>query len=136
MRSRPISNESLDLVRSIGADHVIDYTERDFTKGEPEYDLILDNVGTHSLKDMRRVLTADGLLLANGAPAPTGWFGALGHPRHGTTSDQPSIHAARKPVAGQWNRLRDTAGRLAAPVRVRLDTPARRHPIRVQDHAI
>lgn len=74
------STRNLDLVRSIGADHVIDYTQQDFTKGEPEYDLILDNVGAHSLKDMRGVLTPDGLLLANGAPAPTGWFGGLGHP--------------------------------------------------------
>jgi NADPH:quinone reductase-like Zn-dependent oxidoreductase len=74
------STRNLDLVRSIGADHVIDYTQQDFTTGDPAYDLILDNVGTHSLKDMRRVLTADGLLLANGAPAPTGWFGGLGHP--------------------------------------------------------
>lgn len=74
------STRNLDLVRSIGADHVIDYTSQNFTKGEPEYDLILDNVGAHSLKDMRSVLTADGLLLANGAPAPSGWFGGLGHP--------------------------------------------------------
>jgi NADPH:quinone reductase-like Zn-dependent oxidoreductase len=74
------STRNLDLVRSIGADHVIDYTQQDFTKGEPEYDLILDNVGAHSLKDMRSVLTPQGLLLANGAPAPSGWFGGLGHP--------------------------------------------------------
>lgn len=74
------STRNLDLVRSIGADHVIDYTTDDFTRGQPRYDLILDNVGAQSLKDMRRVLTADGLLLANGAPAPTGWFGGLGHP--------------------------------------------------------
>ncbi len=74
------STRNLDMVRSIGADHVIDYTQQDFTKGEPEYDLILDNVGAHSLQDMRSVLTTNGLLLANGAPAPSGWFGGLGHP--------------------------------------------------------
>jgi NADPH:quinone reductase-like Zn-dependent oxidoreductase len=74
------STRNLDLVRSIGADHVIDYTKQDFTNGKPQYQLILDNVGVHSLADMRRVLTPDGLLLANGAPAPTGWFGGLGHP--------------------------------------------------------
>ena len=74
------STRNLDLVRSIGADHVIDYTRDDFTRGEPVYDLILDNVGAHSLTDMRQVLTPDGLLLANGAPAPTGWFGGIGHP--------------------------------------------------------
>jgi NADPH:quinone reductase-like Zn-dependent oxidoreductase len=74
------STRNLEMVRSIGADHVIDYTQQDFTTGEPRYDLILDNVGACSLKDMRRVLTPDGLLLANGAPAPTGWVGGLGHP--------------------------------------------------------
>ena len=74
------STRNLAMVRSIGADHVIDYTQQDVTTGAPEYDLILDNVGAHSLRDMRRVLTPDGLLLSNGAPAPTGWFGGLGHP--------------------------------------------------------
>ncbi len=74
------STRNVDMVRSIGADHVIDYTKEDFTKGGPKYDLIFDNVASHSLKDMRRALTPDGLLLANGAPAPTGWFGGVGHP--------------------------------------------------------
>ena len=74
------STRNVDMVRSIGADHVIDYSKEDFTQGGPRYDLIFDNVGAHSLKDMRRALTPDGLLLANGAPAPTGWFGGLGHP--------------------------------------------------------
>lgn len=74
------STRNLDLVRSIGADHVIDYTQQDYTLGGEEYDLILDNIGNHSLKDTRRALTSDGTLLANGGPAPTGWFGGLGHP--------------------------------------------------------
>ncbi|MEZ5237420.1 MAG: NAD(P)-dependent alcohol dehydrogenase [Microthrixaceae bacterium] len=74
------STRNLDLVRSIGADHVIDYTEEDFTRGQTAYELILDNVGSHPLGEMRGVLTPGGLLLANGAPAPTGWFGGLGHP--------------------------------------------------------
>jgi len=74
------SARNLEMVRSIGADHVIDYTQQDFTKGGPEYDLIFDNVGAHSLKEMRRALTPDGLLLANGASAPKGWFGGVGHP--------------------------------------------------------
>ena len=74
------STRNLEMVRAIGADHVIDYTKEDFTKGGPKYDLIFDNVGAHSLNVMRRALTLDGLLLANGAPAPTGWFGGAGHP--------------------------------------------------------
>lgn len=80
------STRNIDLVRSIGADHAIDYTLDDFTQGSQEYDLILDNVGTHSLKDTRRALTPNGVLLANGAPAPTGWFGGLGHPLKATVA--------------------------------------------------
>jgi NADPH:quinone reductase-like Zn-dependent oxidoreductase len=80
------STRNLDMVRSIGADHVIDYTQQDFTKGAPEYDLVFDNVGAHSLKEMRGVLTTEGLLLANGAPAPSGWLGGLGHPLKVTVS--------------------------------------------------
>ena len=59
------STRNLDLVRSIGADHVIDYTQEDFTRGGPRYDLILDNVANHSLSDCRRALTPQGLLVPN-----------------------------------------------------------------------
>lgn len=93
------STRNIDLVRSIGADHVIDYTHEDFTEGEPRYDLILDNVGAHSLKDMRGVLAPDGLLLANGAPAPTGWFGGLGHPLRVTVSSVFSKQQGRSFVS-------------------------------------
>ena len=71
------STRNLDMVRSLGADHVIDYTQTDFTVGDERYDVILDNVGSHSLSDARRALTSDGILLANGAPI-SGWFGGLG----------------------------------------------------------
>jgi NADPH:quinone reductase-like Zn-dependent oxidoreductase len=60
------STKNVDLVRSIGADHVIDYTKEDFTKGGPRYDFILDNVGNHSLSETMRALRPDGRLLANG----------------------------------------------------------------------
>lgn len=77
------STRNQNLVQSIGADHVIDYTKTDFTQGEPKYDLIFDNVGNHYLKRTRRALTSDGLLLANGAPV-VGWFGGLGRPLKAT----------------------------------------------------
>ena len=89
------STRNVDLVQSIGADHVIDYTQTDWTKGEAVYDLILDNVGAHSFSDMRSVLTPDGLLMANGAPAPSGWFGGLGHPLKGAVSSMFSKQQGR-----------------------------------------
>ena len=60
------STGNVDLVRAIGADHVIDYTRDDFTKGTARYDLILDNVGNHSMAQTRRVLTPTGMLISNG----------------------------------------------------------------------
>ena len=60
------STKNLDMVRSIGADHVIDYTQEDFRKGGPRYDLILDNVGDRSMSETRRALTPDGTLISNG----------------------------------------------------------------------
>lgn len=70
------STRNVELVRSIGADHVIDYTEEDFTTAGQRYDLILDNVGAHSLADTRRALTDDGVLMSNGTPI-SGWFGGV-----------------------------------------------------------
>src|SRR5437588_772628 len=60
------STRNLDLVRSIGADHVIDYTKEDFTKGDQRYDLIFDNVGNHSFADRQRVLTPNGVCVLAG----------------------------------------------------------------------
>ncbi|MHA1471874.1 MAG: NAD(P)-dependent alcohol dehydrogenase [Promethearchaeota archaeon] len=56
------SPEKLDMVRSIGADHVIDYTQEDFTKSGQQYDLILDVVVSHSISDYKRVLHPKGIL--------------------------------------------------------------------------
>lgn len=72
------STRNVDMVRSIGADHVIDYTQEDFTRSGQHYDFILDNVGSHSLSDTRAALTPEGTLSANGAPM-SGWFGGLGY---------------------------------------------------------
>ncbi len=54
------SAPNVDLVRSLGADHVIDYTRENFTRNGMTYDLIIDNVGTHSLRALRRVLAPTG----------------------------------------------------------------------------
>ncbi len=60
------STRNLELVRSIGADHVIDYTKQDFTKSGRRFDLILDCVGNHPFSECRRVLTSKGSLIAAG----------------------------------------------------------------------
>jgi NADPH:quinone reductase-like Zn-dependent oxidoreductase len=70
------STRNVDMVRSIGADHVIDYTQEDFTQSGQRYDFILDNVGNHSLSDTRAALTPQGTSLSNGAPM-SGWFAGL-----------------------------------------------------------
>jgi NADPH:quinone reductase-like Zn-dependent oxidoreductase len=62
------STRNVDMVRSIGADHVIDYTQEDYTKSGQRYDLIIDNVGNHSLLANRRVLEPNGIFVIVGGP--------------------------------------------------------------------
>jgi len=59
------STRNVEMVQSLGADHVIDYTKEDFTKSGQRYDLILDNVANHSFSDLRRVLTPQGVIIPN-----------------------------------------------------------------------
>ena len=68
------STKNVDMVRSIGADHVIDYTKEDFTQGGPRYDLILDNVANHSLSEGRRALTPQGTLVPNSGHSGLGYI--------------------------------------------------------------
>jgi NADPH:quinone reductase-like Zn-dependent oxidoreductase len=63
------STRNVKLVRSLGADRVIDYTREDFTKSGQRYDLILDNVGNHSLLDCRRALNPGGRYVIVGGPS-------------------------------------------------------------------
>ncbi|HEX2469074.1 MAG TPA: NAD(P)-dependent alcohol dehydrogenase [Candidatus Limnocylindrales bacterium] len=69
------STKNVELLRSIGADHVIDYTKEDFTKDEGRYDLILDNVGNHSMARTRRALKPTGTLISNGGGHAGGKLG-------------------------------------------------------------
>jgi NADPH:quinone reductase-like Zn-dependent oxidoreductase len=68
------STKNVDLIRSLGADRVIDYTQEDFTKSGQHYDLILDNVGNHSLSACRRVLNPKGTCVIAGAPKEAAGF--------------------------------------------------------------
>jgi NADPH:quinone reductase-like Zn-dependent oxidoreductase len=74
------STRNVDLVRSLGADHVIDYTKEDFAKGEQRYDAILDNVPNHSLSECRRILTPNGkyVMIGGGGPNDSRWIGPFG----------------------------------------------------------
>ena len=62
------STNNVDLVRSLGADRVIDYTRNDFTQDSQRYDLLLDNVGNRTLSSMRQALTPNGKCIMAGAP--------------------------------------------------------------------
>jgi NADPH:quinone reductase-like Zn-dependent oxidoreductase len=68
------STGNVELVRALGADQVIDYTQEDFTQGGPRYDLILDNAGNHSLSALRRALAPTGRLIPNSGSAGLGTF--------------------------------------------------------------
>jgi NADPH:quinone reductase-like Zn-dependent oxidoreductase len=72
------STRNVELVRSLGADHVIDYTRDNFTANGQEYDLILDNVSNHSLSDLRRSLAPTGTLVPNGGRFDNRWFASAG----------------------------------------------------------
>ncbi|RSL16755.1 NADPH:quinone reductase-like Zn-dependent oxidoreductase [Edaphobacter aggregans] len=63
------STRNIDMVRSIGADQVIDYTKEDFTKSSQRYDLIFDAIGNHSLSARRRLLTPSGICVMAGGPS-------------------------------------------------------------------
>jgi NADPH:quinone reductase-like Zn-dependent oxidoreductase len=78
------STRNVDMVRSIGADHVIDYTQEDFTQNGQRYDLIFDLVGNRSLSKCRRVLDPNGILIIVGAPNNGLWLGPMKRALHAT----------------------------------------------------
>lgn len=71
------STRNVELVRALGADHVVDYTRENFTEGSARYDVIIDNVGTHSVSDYRRVMTPQGVLVVVGSLDDGAYLGPL-----------------------------------------------------------
>lgn len=72
------SATKVDLVRSLGADHIIDYAREDFTQGDQRYEFILDNVLNHSLSRLRSALTPRGTLVPNGGQFHKRWTASMG----------------------------------------------------------
>ena len=70
------STRNVDLIRSLGADHVIDYTKEDFTKTDQRYDLIFDLVGNHSFSERRRILNPNGICVMAGIGG-AGWHDGM-----------------------------------------------------------
>jgi NADPH:quinone reductase-like Zn-dependent oxidoreductase len=73
------SRRNVDLVRSLGADQVIDYTHEDFTRSDRRYDLLLDVAGSRSWSECRRILTPQATLVIVGAPKGNSLLGPLSH---------------------------------------------------------
>jgi NADPH:quinone reductase-like Zn-dependent oxidoreductase len=97
------STRNIELLRSIGADRVIDHTRQDFTRSEQRYDLILDNVGNHSLSDLRRALTPSGTLVPNGGGFDNRWFASGGRVIRAHLSRLVARHNVR-PFLVSYNR--------------------------------
>ncbi len=72
------STQNAEMVASIGADQVVDYTREDFTRAGRRYDLLVDIAGNRTLSETRRVLVPKGVLVAVGGPDKGHWIGPLG----------------------------------------------------------
>jgi NADPH:quinone reductase-like Zn-dependent oxidoreductase len=94
---------NVDLVRSIGADHVIDYTQEDFTTNGRRYDLIFDNVGNRSLSDCRRALAPAGILIPNSNKGSGRWLGSYVRRAVGALALSPFVSQKLRPFAATEN---------------------------------
>jgi NADPH:quinone reductase-like Zn-dependent oxidoreductase len=96
------STRNQELVSSLGADAVIDYTRSDFTRGDARYDFILDNVADHPLADLRRALSPDGTLVPNGGGFEHRWFANGGRVIHAHLLRRLTSHNLR-PLLVSYN---------------------------------
>jgi NADPH:quinone reductase-like Zn-dependent oxidoreductase len=116
------STTQVDLVRSIGADDVVDYTRHDITDGARHWDLIVDNAGRRSLSRLRRALTPRGTLVIVGGEGPGRWLGgfdrSLRAPLLSMFVGQRLRMLASKPRQEDLQTLRELAeaGNLTPPI--------------------
>ncbi len=96
------STRNVDLVRSIGADHAIDYTREDFSGGSQRYDLILDTVGNRSLGAFRRALVPKGTLVVTGGGGGR-WLGPAGQILSAIVAS-PFVSQRLAPVYGRQSK--------------------------------
>jgi NADPH:quinone reductase-like Zn-dependent oxidoreductase len=96
------STTKADMVRSVGADRVIDYTQEDFTRSGQQYDLILDTVGNRSLSQLRRALTPRGTLVLVGGEGGDRLIGALSRSMRALV-EAPFVSQRLRPVLGAVN---------------------------------
>jgi NADPH:quinone reductase-like Zn-dependent oxidoreductase len=101
------STKKLDMVRSIGADHVIDYTQEDFTQNGHRYDLILAANGYHSISDYKRVLTPEGTYVMSGGAGAQMFQAMLLGPWMSRNSSQKLGNLSAKPNSKDLGFLKD-----------------------------
>ena len=98
------STANVELVRSIGAAHVVDYTREDFTDGRLRYDVVHDNVGNHPLRRLRRALTPTGTLVSNAGGSPGGrLLGPIGAIL-GVLAVNAFVRQRLRPLPDTWTR--------------------------------
>lgn len=97
------STRNVEMVRSLGADRVLDYTKEDYTRGDQQYDLILDTVGNHSLLDNRRALAPRGIFVIAGGPTHGNWIGPMAVPLRALLLS-PWVSQSFRPFLAQLNR--------------------------------
>ena len=97
------SARNTDMVRSLGATHVADYASEDFADGTVRYDVILDNVGNRSLRDLRRAAASRGIVIVNGGGSPGHIIGAVGSILRAAVVNL-SVRQQITMVPTNWNR--------------------------------
>ena len=90
------------LVRSIGADHVLDYTREDVTAGDDRYDLVLQLAGTASASDLRRILAPGGRLVMSSGDSANRWIGPMGRVLRGVIAGKRSRQSIAL-LTAKWN---------------------------------